>query len=121
MRPLTAEQVIEHLRKQGLLDEEILEHFARFGMAVSPDGTGRLEWDVGPTDTLYQRRILTERLARFRGTRRDDVSEEEVRAERARRKAAGQPHSYAVLARHFNCDQSTIRRRLGVLDPKIDT
>jgi hypothetical protein len=44
-----------------------------------------------------------------------DLTPEEVRAERARRSAAGEDAGYDSLARHFHVHPTTIRRRLGKL------
>jgi hypothetical protein len=44
-----------------------------------------------------------------------EVSPANVRAERDRRIAAGEPHGYKALATHFMTSIGTIRRRLGKL------
>lgn len=45
----------------------------------------------------------------------DTVTAAEVKAERQRRIVAGERHGVPILAKHFGCSGSTIRRRLGTL------
>jgi hypothetical protein len=68
----------------------------------------------------FERRMLVEEVSERRRApgslaATDIATPEAVRAERERRKASHEPHGYGALAKHFHVDQSTIRRRLGVL------
>ena len=58
------------------------------------------------------------RMAPGRAPVRDDVTTDEILAERTRRAAAGEPTGYEALARHFMTSSSTIRRRLGRIGKK---
>ena len=44
-----------------------------------------------------------------------DVTRKQIEVERARRIRDGEPYGADKLADHFNCHESTIRRRLGLI------
>jgi hypothetical protein len=68
--------------------------------------------------TIRDHRLIEQAVRELRVASRSEVTEEAVRAEKDRRRAAGEPDSYGALAEHFHVNASTIRRRLGVLPRK---
>jgi hypothetical protein len=112
----TWEGLIEYQRGRGLTADEIVDvfdHTYAHGFAAIERLTRSGEWlNWG---LLHGRRRI-EPLIKAIASK--TPTEGAVRAELDRRIAAGEPHGYDALARHFQCSDATIRRRLGVLDAK---
>jgi hypothetical protein len=98
---------IQDMLEQGASDPEIVAALA-----------GRLNFDAWQR---LDRRRLENHVALCRGAVAaptfavavPDATPDNVRAERARRLAAGEPYGYGALAKVFVLSKTTIRRRLG--------
>jgi len=111
----TWDAVIERLLDRGYTDEEIADEFDR---TQDPGPGATRAGETMAWSSLHERRRIMALVTKLRTRVRDDVTAEDVRAERDRRKAAHEPSGYDALAKHFHVDPSTIRRRLGALPPK---
>jgi hypothetical protein len=102
-------------------DDEIVEEVEQLSVDLEHE-TERLD-DKGYLPdrrfTARDRRLVRAGIAEVRGSDPDgqpavpDATAANVRAERDRRRSAGEPHGYKALAKAFVVSPTTIRRRLG--------